>query len=58
MPYAADIPAIMLIEANLIWRSDMGSKGRKNDKKPKKAPPARPPAGSKKEDNSGTKKKF
>ena len=36
----------------------MGSKGRKNDKKPKKAPPARPAAGSKKEDNSGTKKKF
>ena len=58
MPCAADIPAIMLIEANLIWRSDMGSKGRKNDKKPKKAPPARPPAGSKKEDNPGTKKKF
>jgi len=32
----ADIPAIMLIEANLIRRSDMGSKGRKNEKKPKK----------------------
>ena len=31
-----DIPAIILIEANLIWRSDMGSKGRKNEKKPKK----------------------
>jgi hypothetical protein len=26
----------MLIGANLIWRSDMGSKGRKNEKKPKK----------------------
>jgi hypothetical protein len=36
MPYTADIPAIMLIEANLIRRSDMGSKGRKNVKKPKK----------------------
>jgi hypothetical protein len=58
MPYAAGIPAIMLIVANLIWRSDMGSKGRKNDKKPKKAAPPKPPAGSKKEDNSGTKKKF
>jgi hypothetical protein len=58
MPCTADIPVIMLIEANLIRRSDMGSKGRKNDKKPKKAPPARPAAGSKKEDNSGTKKKF
>jgi len=32
----AGIPAIMLIEANLIWRSAMGSKGRKNEKKPKK----------------------
>jgi hypothetical protein len=32
----AGIPAIMLIEANLIRRSDMGSKGRKNEKKPKK----------------------
>jgi hypothetical protein len=26
----------MLIEANLIGRSDMGSKGRRNEKKPKK----------------------
>jgi hypothetical protein len=58
MPCDVGIPVIMLIEANLIRRSDMGSKGRKNDKKPKKAAPAKPPAGSKKEDNSGTKKKF
>ena len=36
MPCAADIPAIMLIKANLIRRPDMGSKGRKNEKKPKK----------------------
>ncbi len=36
MPYAADLPAIMLMEANLIRRSDMGSKGRRNEKKPKK----------------------
>jgi hypothetical protein len=35
-PYAAGIPAIMLIKANLIRRPDMGSKGRKNEKKPKK----------------------
>jgi len=26
----------MLIEANLIGRADMGSKGRRNEKKPKK----------------------
>jgi hypothetical protein len=26
----------MLIETNLIRRSDMGSKGRRNEKKPKK----------------------
>ena len=32
----AGIPAIMLIEANLIRRPGMGSKGRKNEKKPKK----------------------
>jgi hypothetical protein len=36
----------------------MGSKGRKNDKKPKKAEAPKPPAGTKKVDNSGTKKKF
>jgi|GEM_PF-1310709 hypothetical protein len=36
----------------------MGSKGRKNDKKPKKAAPAKPPAGTKQADNSGPKKKF
>jgi hypothetical protein len=36
MPYAADIPAIMLIEANSLRRSEMGSKGRRNEKKPKK----------------------
>jgi hypothetical protein len=58
MPCAVGIPVIMPVEAKLIRRSDMGSKGRKNDKKPKKTPPARPAAGSKKEDNSGTKKKF
>ena len=32
----ADIPAIMLFKANLIRRPGMGSKGRKNEKKPKK----------------------
>jgi hypothetical protein len=36
------IPAIMLIEAILIWRPDMGSKGRKNEKKPKKQAEAKP----------------
>jgi hypothetical protein len=36
MPYATAILAIMLIGTNVIRRSDMGSKGRKNVKKPKK----------------------
>jgi hypothetical protein len=36
----------------------MGSKGRKNDKKPKKQVEAKKPAGSKQPDNSGPKKKF
>jgi hypothetical protein len=48
----------MPVEANLIRRQNMGSKGRKNDKKPKKAAPAKPPAGTKQADNSGPKKKF
>ena len=40
----AAIPAIILIEANLLRRSDMGSKGRKNEKKPKKQADAKPAA--------------
>jgi hypothetical protein len=48
----------MPIEVNLIRRQNMGSKGRKNDKKPKKAAPAKPLPGAKQADNSGSKKKF
>ncbi len=36
----------------------MGSKGRRNEKKPKKQVEAKKPAGSKTSDNSGPKKKF
>jgi len=35
----------MLLEANLIVRQNMGSKGRKNEKKPKKQVEAKKPAG-------------
>jgi hypothetical protein len=42
---------------NFTRRPDMGSKGRKNDKKPKKQVESKKQIG-KAPDNSGTKKKF
>jgi hypothetical protein len=45
------------IEANLTGRQNMGSKGRKNEKKPKKQAEVKKQVG-KAPDNSGQKKKF
>jgi hypothetical protein len=55
--FKADIPAIMALEENLPGRQNMGSKGRKNEKKPKKQAEVKKQVG-KAPDNSGQKKKF